>query len=225
MAKAIKKTIAPSFATVDHGHDMPRIPESPIFMLVFIPGRWQVMAGQLVPLLSTLPLVPGVNLIEGNNAGGIRASRLTARLAEEGRIRIPFEWAPDGVSYVQAVDTRLGSREAVAYVSVFEEVYAGDSRTHADSEAYADWMSGLINSGKLPQCPPFKVRDMMKQEEARAAVAESSMKKNPTGPNRRAFEVHTANAETLRTIWGQVNPKSAGAKPVRKRAARPSVEL
>ena len=179
----------------------------------------------MVPQLSKLPLTPGVNLIEGGSGGSIRASRLSARLAEEGRIRVPYEWAPDGISYVQAVDTRIGSNEVVAYVSVWEEVYAGDSETHADPESYSEWLAGLVDSGKLPACPPFMVRKLMDQEESRASTAESSMKKNDTGPNRAAFAAHTANAETLRAVWKKVNPKAKGAKPVAKRSAAPKVEV
>tara|TARA_R110000787_G_scaffold137321_1_gene250107 strand:+ start:887 stop:1567 length:681 start_codon:yes stop_codon:yes gene_type:complete len=223
MAKKIKKTVAPSFATVDHGHDLPRIPVSPMFILVFVPTRWMIMEGCLVPQLSTIPLEPGTNLIEGSKKDGIRASRLSARLAEEGRIRIPFDWAPDGVSYVQEVQTRIGLNELTTYVSVWEEVYAGDSQTHPDSVAYAEWLGSLIASGKIPPCPPFHVRRMMDQEETRVLISEASVKAHDSGPNRAALEAHTANLAALKVAWATVNPRATGRKPVQKKPATPKM--
>jgi hypothetical protein len=223
MAKTAKKTVAPKFATVDHGHDKPRIPFSPMFMLVFVPTRWMIMEGKLVPQLTKVPLDPGSNLVEGTK-DGIRASRLSARMAEEGRKRIPFEWAPDGESYIQVVETRVGQSDVETYVSVFEEVYAGDSETHPDTMAYAAWLEDLVKSKKLPPCPPFQVRRMMEQEEARLLVAEASVKAHDTGPNRAAAEAHQANLKTLKAAWTKVNPKAAGKKPVAKKAATPKIE-
>ena len=223
MAKKIKKTVAPSFATVDHGHDMPRIPVSPMFLLVYVPSRWMIMEGALVPQLSKVPLEPGTNLIEGTKNGGIRAARLTARLAEEGRIRIPFDWAPDGVSYVQEVQTRIGLSEMTTYVSVFQEVYPGDSSTHHDPEAHVEWLTSLVTSGKLPPCPPFHVRRMMDKEEGRLLVAEASVKAHDSGSNRAALAAHTANLAALREAWATVNPRATGRKPVRKKPATPKM--
>ena len=223
MAKKIKKTVAPSFATVDHGHDMPRIPVSSMFILVYVPSRWMIMEGALVPQLSKIPLEPGTNLIEGTKNGGIRAARLTARLAEEGRIRIPFDWAPDGVSYVQEVQTRIGLSEMTTYVSVFQEVYPGDSSTHHDPEAHVEWLTSLVTSGKLPPCPPFHVRRMMDKEEGRLLVAEASVKAHDSGSNRAALAAHTANLAALREAWATVNPRATGRKPVRKKPATPKM--
>lgn len=223
MAKKIKKTVAPSFATVDHGHDMPRIPVSPMFILVFVPSRWMIMEGTLVPQLSKIPLEPGTNLIEGTKNGGIRAARLSARLAEEGRIRIPFDWAPDGVSYVQEVQTRIGLSEMTTYVSVFAEVYPGDSRTHPDLVAYVEWLTSLVTSGKLPSCPPFHVRQMLEKEEGRLLVAEASVKAHDSGSNRASLAAHTANVAALKEAWALVNPRATGRKPVRKKPATPKL--
>ena len=225
MAKAIKKTVAPSFATIDHGHDKPRIPYRPMFMLVFVPSRWMIAAGKLVPQLASYPLEPGVNLIEGSKADGIRASRLSALLAEEGRIRIPFEWAPDGISYVQEIETRIKGQDLMTFASVWEEVYPGDSQTHPDTPAYVAWLEGLVSTGKLPACPPFQVRRMMEQEQSRLMVATASAKAHDTGANREAMQAHSDNLEALRTIWEKVNPSAAGKKPMRKKAASPRVEL
>ena len=223
MAKKIKKTVAPSFATVDHGHDLPRIPVSSMFILVYVPSRWMIMEGALVPQLSKVPLEPGTNLIEGSKNGGIRAARLSARLAEEGRIRIPFDWAPDGVSYVQEVQTRIGLSEMTTYVSVFQEVYPGDSSTHHDPEAHVEWLTSLVTSGKVPPCPPFHVRRMMDKEEGRLLVAEASVKAHDSGSNRAALAAHTANLEALKKAWALVNPRATGRKPVRKKPATPKM--
>jgi hypothetical protein len=182
-----------------------------------------IMEGALVPQLSKIPLEPGTNLIEGTKNGGIRAARLSARLAEEGRIRIPFDWAPDGVSYVQEVQTRIGLSEMTSYVSVFAEVYPGDSRTHPDSVAYVEWLTSLIASGKLPSCPPFHVRRMMDKEEGRLLVAEASVKAHDSGPNRAALEAHTANLAALKVAWATVNPRATGRKPVSKKPATPKL--
>lgn len=174
MAKALDASArVPSVATSASGQSHTQIDVSPMFLLVFHPRRWMVLAGKLVPALSRQPLADGVNRIEIERSGRVRLAHYRARLEAEGRTIVPFEWAPDGESYLDRVDTRPGGRPTVVetWISVWEEAPVGASQTVSDEAGYAKWLEGLVKSGKLPGCPIDVIEHMLEAAEARAARA------------------------------------------------------
>jgi len=184
MAKQLAPTTSngasytPEFATRDLGLGHPWIDATPAYILVYSPQRWMVMDGRLVPMLSKLPLLAGVNRIEIDKDKRIRFASTRAKLEEEGRIPIPYEWGPGGDSYLTTVETRPNGSQTIrtAYVSVWETCHAGDRIPAPDETGYSKWLAGLVTSGKLPGCPPHLARRLLERatehlEEAEALSA------------------------------------------------------
>ena len=150
----------PTFATTDANASHPYLAASAMFLLVFHTQRWVVLGGKLVPSLAKVPLIAGCNGVEieppreDGSGGRIVFAECLRRLTAQGRTVIPYEWAPDGDSYVQVLDTRPEGKQAtaVAHITVWETATVGSSVTISDDEAYAEWLDGLVSAGKLPAC-------------------------------------------------------------------------
>lgn len=168
-----ERSRAPELVSAATGITHPFLDACPPFMLVFTPDRWTIVAGKLIPALHRLPLVAGVNNVEVDKNGRIFAAKLRARLEMEGRTPVPFEWAPDGQSYLQAMETRPGGGPNVAetWITAWETCEAGSSETSTDEAAYADWLLGLVKAGRLPACSPPVIRRMHERAVERLAVA------------------------------------------------------
>lgn len=175
---ANERSRVPALSSTASGVTLPFIDASPRFVLGYHPERWMVLDGRLVPSLAKTPLVAGVNHVEIDRNGRIQFARRRAQMEEGGWTVIPFEWAPDGVSYLQVVDTRPDGTKTVAeaWLSVWESVDAGAKATTPDDAAYADWLRSLVDEKKLPECRinvALRMRDavMEKLEKARGEAA------------------------------------------------------
>lgn len=229
MAKALPKTQAaaqpatpqshlPEFASESRGSSTPHLPLAPMFVLVFSPSRWHVLGGRLVPMLSKLPLEPGINGVERNKDGRWRLAKLRARLEEEDRILIDFALAPDGRSYMKEVMTRAGqgggSDLRPTYITVWESAHAGDSRTYTDIDGYSKWLSDLVQTGKLPSCPPYRIRAMGETMAADIRSAEAVAGKSPSGARSQEIQALTGAmtvlAEHLRKLEKPTTPEADG---------------
>src|SRR5687768_10615065 len=119
-------------ATQASGITHPHIDATPVFLWTFHPERFTVIAGQLVPGLQKVPLVAGVNGVEVDKDKRVHFARCRARLEEEGRTVIPYEWAPDGTSYLLCLETKPpGTKSELfdAWISVFESADVGATET------------------------------------------------------------------------------------------------
>lgn len=177
---ATPTAFTPAFATQDHGLGHPWVDPAPPFILVYSPQRYMVLAGKVVPSLSRMPLIAGVNRVDVDRDGRIRFAAARARLEEEGRIPIPYEWGPKGDSYLQTVETRPNGSAAIhtAHITVFETCHAGDRDVTPDEKAYAGWLAGLVKAGKLPPCPPHLARRMLEKAQERFEEAEAMSAKH-----------------------------------------------
>lgn len=200
MAKALaaKKDTAgtaytPEFTTQDNGHGYPRIPVEPPFLYIYDPARWMVLSGRLVPRLIQAALVEGVNCVQRSKDGRWKLSMLRAKVEEQGRTVLPFDWAPDGQSYIQQVETRHGLDVVPTHISCFSSAHAGDATVYGDSDAYSEWLASLVDSGRLPACPPHRAKVMLEDTRARLLDAESIAAKHPSAA--RAAKVDSLRAE------------------------------
>jgi len=202
MAKQVGTTstgprkVVPEFSTRDNGLGFPWVDESEAFILKFHPARWTIMAGRLVPSLGQDRLAPGINMVSKSRDGRVSFAACRAKMEESGWSYIPYEWGPDGESYLQAIDTRpRGARETrTAHMTVWDSAYAGDPRVYPDEEAYSAWLAGLIKDGKIPACPPQIARRMLEKARGKLARAAAQVERGGDG----AAEA-TIRAETLRT--------------------------
>jgi len=217
-------TVVPSFATKTHAHADPWIPATPMFIYKMHPARWGVIGGQLLPQLGTAVMRDGCDNVSIGKDGQIRFARAKAKLDEGGWITVPYEWAPDGHSYVKAVDTRPEGASVdsqTAYISVFEDAFAGDRATYPRLDEYVEWVSGLVSSGKLPACPPQKVRKMLEQAQVALAKAEAQRESSGGAGIAQTCKALAANVEVLEAAMESTPKRKAPAK----KGALPTVEV
>jgi hypothetical protein len=219
---AIGRAYQPAFAQHSTGATHPFCEVMPPFVLVHNPIRWTVIAGRLVPGLHKVTLEPGVNRVEMDSKGRVRFAAARTKLNDEGRTLIPYEWGPDGESYVQVVETRPNGRAAVreTYLYAWETAALGDTRIMVDEDAYAEWAESLVTEGKIAPCPPYVARTLgdrlarrLEEEEARAA-------KGGEGSGAAKLRARKLRAD-LEVVQGAV--ESTPAKPKRGRATKPSL--
>lgn len=193
-----QKRRAPEMATRATGIAHPFLDVTPAFYLTFHPSRWTIIAGQLVPGLQKFPLAAGVNNVEISKDGRVHFAAARAKLETEGRTVIPWEWAPDGVSYLECVDTRPGGGRDVleTWISVFETADPGRSETSPDEDAYAGWLTGLVKAGKLPACSLAVARQMLDRASERLGTAQAEAAKlgghGRAGIRAKALEIEVA---------------------------------
>jgi hypothetical protein len=193
MAKTIAKTAAtlpddmpapytPGFTSTVLGVRDPFVDAAPMFCLVFHPLRWIVMRGRLIPSLQTFPLMAGVQGVSLDKDGNHRFAGARAKIEESGRRMVPFEWGPGG-SYIQEIKTRPNGRGEPrnTYLSIFERALAGDTATSCDEDAYASWVASLVDTGKLPGCPPAVARRMREAVEQKLHREEALAEKGGNG--------------------------------------------
>lgn len=217
------KPRTPKMATSEKGATHPRIEVSPPYYLVFHPERWTVLAGRLVPALSKAKLVDGVDQVTVRKDGRISFARARARIEEQGKTVVPWEWAPDGASYIQALDTRpeAGQDPVETWISVWETARVGSALIGVDLDGYSGWLSELVSTGKLPACPETVAQKLLdgaveRLEKARAQAAKLGGHGSPL------LRVKALEAE-VKAIETHLAGAAPGAKAVAKRKA-PVVE-
>lgn len=213
-----RRAVVPDTSAVDYGHEYPRIPIRPPFVLVYNPQRWTFLAGAVVPNLHVCPLMEGANGLSRDKAGGWQLARFDSRLEKQQRKRIPWNKGPEG-SYLAVVETRTESgavRES--YVSAWTQTYAGSSQMGADLEGYVAWLQKLMKAGDLPEAPPYVVERLLSNARSGLAETQMEMKHKETTANVQRFEKLTAEVAALEKL-----SKSIKRTPAAKASATPSV--
>lgn len=222
---AAARSRTPVMATSERGATHPKIDVMPPYYLVFSPERWAVVAGKLVPALSKAPLVDGVNGVSVARNGGVRFANAQSRLEQEGRFKIPWDWAPDGESYLQVLDTKpngVGDPQET-WISVFESASLGSASIASNTKSYVAWLGELMAAGKIPACPLHVAEDKLSVsikalEEARAKAAKLG------GHGRASIRVEALEREVA-ALQAYVDGAAAAAdKAQPKRRVMPSVE-
>jgi hypothetical protein len=135
------------------------------------PGRYQLMAGRVVPSLSKLGRVGGLNdvaAVRQRTPGGWRyvpdMSRAIAKLQRDGCQIVPFDVdADEGFpSYLQAIPgTGRYCHRLCELVPGIEPVPPGPA-------AFADWLASLVARGVVPAPHPSQVAALLKKKTALA---------------------------------------------------------
>jgi hypothetical protein len=140
----------------------PMISPQPPFWLVYIPDRWGVMAGRMIPMLAKLSTTPGTNGVDRTKAGRSEMSLAFAGLEREGRKAIPHDVDGPGRSYLVSVDVgdatnRLTGApvKITSWHTRFEKLYPGSSDIHCDEGSYSAWVRGLVDRGVLAPPRPY----------------------------------------------------------------------
>ncbi|MCB9763921.1 MAG: hypothetical protein H6739_29390 [Alphaproteobacteria bacterium] len=210
----------PEFTTKNNGATVPWCPASPMFVYVYNPKRWTVVAGKLIPGLHKMPLERGVNRVDMDKDGRIHFADARAKIEEQGRMQVPYEWGPGG-SYLQAVECRPGGgrNTAKAHLSVWEFAVAGDTQTYADEAAYASWAESLVADGKIDPCPPHIARELLDKHVKKLREARARADKGGPGSGEAGLRVEALEAVV------DVLRKSAEKKraPVRGQGLNPDL--
>ncbi len=215
--------VTPNFASRPSGIEHPFLDASPPFILVFSPNRWTVMHGRLIPALMTRPLEAGVQNVSVDRDGRIHFAVARAKLEEQGRQVIPYEWGPDGESYVQQVDTRPrgGRNLRKAHITVWETAMVGSAETHSNEEAYADWAASLVADGKLPPCPRYILEQLLEKHDGRLREEQARVERGGPGSGiaQLRADAHEATVTSVRKELEGSKPK-----PVKGRKAKTKLE-
>lgn len=181
---------------VDHGHEYPRVPVAPRFLLAYDPKRWTIIEGFVVPLLITVPLTNGVNHVNQDGQGRFDLNKLRSKLDKEDRTLIPWSKGPGGRPYVDKVKTRTRSKQIRdTYVSVWCDVHAGDDRLYPRTKEYVAWLRELMANGTLPQPPAHVVRELLSDRTRKLRQAEVRAERQPSAT--RIERVKTLEAEVV----------------------------
>ena len=130
------------------------------------PGRYQIMAGRVVPLLSKLPRVGGLNDVAAVRqrlpGGGWRyvpdMTRAIAKLQRDSCVVIPFDVdsAEGHPSYLKSVP---GTGR---YCHRLCELYPGLEPISAPPSVFAAWLASLVDRGIVPAPHPSQVAGLLK---------------------------------------------------------------
>lgn len=133
----------------------PMIDASPAFIYFHRPGRYMVMRGKVVPLLSKFKLAPGINGVDQDAKTGKPLPRqAVAELRESGVAIIPWDVQGPGTSYLRK------PKGTAAVISQWERVYPGSAQVDCDEVGYTTFCRGLIDKGVVPAPPVFVLERM-----------------------------------------------------------------
>ena len=150
--------VSPSVAVrQSHAEPYPRVAPSPPFWLVYVPDRWRVIEGLVVPDFTWLRHAVSVNGVDGGPGKALDTSAAEAAQVRQGRQILP--WDIDGRSYLRRyrVGTALDARTRTevplyTWVTRWDTLYPGSDRIEHDVLGHAQWCRQLIDDGKIP--PP-----------------------------------------------------------------------
>lgn len=145
---------------------LPRLPANAMFLYAAHPARWTIMAGELVPQVGTIVLMPGVNGCELSRSGRLRWRAAVQHWQERGWTVIKPEHAPNGQGYVNRVQVRGGFH----YLDVFTTPHAGTDAVSSDHAGMARWLKSLMNRGLVAEPEVWAVRALAERLRRSAAA-------------------------------------------------------
>ena len=156
----------------------PRVPPCPPFWFVFVPDRWRVVEGLVIPDFTRLRHAVSVNGVDGGPGKPIDTSLAEAQQVRQGRTILP--WDVDGRSYLRryrvgtALDARTRSEVPVyAWVTRWDTLYPGSERLEHDALGHAQWCRQLIADGVIPAPRPYVLSRLRSQYETLHAQSAS----------------------------------------------------
>lgn len=149
-----------------------RADPAPAFYLVYDPQRWDVLGDAVRPVLGKLKYMPGVGGVDLSPARGGEKRKVLmgiakSDLAERGRKVIPWDAVPDKYadpSGQKSYLRRPQGRPDVT-ITIFETTYPDSTIVDSDEKAYHEWLDWLIAQGHIPECPEYKLRDLLSRKE------------------------------------------------------------
>jgi len=198
----------------------PRLTKRPPFLYFAHPERWQIIDGNILPLLGKLKLQPGVMGVQRGRAPGAVNLRL-ARVAceERGRTIIPVDSVPpahvapgEAPSYLRTIDSTSGP----VVLSRYEMAFAGSAATKCDAKSWAEFLRHQIDAGVVEPAPTWVLERMRDSRAKSLERMESNQSTNRAKRERLQAEVDVLDA--------MIAERMEVAAPVVGTSAMPSVE-
>lgn len=140
-------TALPTIGSARAAAAAPKLPPSPPFWLVHVPGRVGILDGRVVPLLRDFQFRSGANgvrIVKDDKAvGGVKYLLDDAREQLRSRGQTPIEWDVDAEPYL---------REAAPghWASRWMTPIPGSAAVQTDMPGYVDWIESLIERRIIP---------------------------------------------------------------------------
>lgn len=137
--------------------DLPLIEPRRPALYQYHPKRWQVMEGQVVPLLASMPLVGGVGNVKALKGGKVSIATAVAERAKRGWTVLKNDVEGPGTSYLYRVKTASGRW---AYLTRWETAHNGSTVITTDRRGFVAWLRKLISLGRLPAPKPYVLEQL-----------------------------------------------------------------
>lgn len=191
-----------------------RMEPSANFLYMHHPNRWQIMNGKVLPSLTKLQQVPGLNNVSPR-AGGDMSSAIGMKIQNGWQI-IPHDVIAGG--YVKKYE---GYRGAV-HLSIWETPRQVGRRVYdpeTNTEGYQAFLQGLVDGGVIQPASQYVLRDLV--ERAQQAV-ERSAPFTATEAGRAIHQRMVEKLEAIEIACGIRKPRPAPKKraPRKKTAAK-----
>jgi hypothetical protein len=198
----------------------PRLTKRAPFLYFAHPERWQILDGDILPLLGKLKLQPGVMGVQRGRAPGAVNLRL-ARVAceERGRTIIPVDSVPpthvapgEAPSYLRTIDSTSGP----VVLSRYAQAFAGSAVTKCNKVEWAEFLRHQISAGVVDPAPTWVLERMRDSRAKSLERMESNQSTNRAKRERLQAEVDVLDA--------MIAERMEVAAPVVGTSAMPSVE-
>lgn len=182
-------------------------PRAPRLLRVH-PKRWTVLAGKVVPACAHVHLRVGVHMMKQRRDGLFLAREALADWSERGWTVIPEDVDGPGTSYLREVLPGT-------WLLRWEQEHAGSEHVSSDLEAYAEWLRGLIRTGKIEGPKPYILEAMAAKMRQAVGELRDAVRASPS----RQPELDRAEAD-LAAVDAElgVNRPARKSAPTRKSA-------
>lgn len=153
--------------------DVARLQPCARFLLMHDPAAWQVKFGKVLPRLSKLKLIAGVNGVLYLRGGGADHGDAVKRAEADGRV--VFKEDIDGKPYIAGYNVRGG----VAYVERWVKPIKGSHRTKVDSKDEKQFLESLVSDGHIQPAELHVIEAMRVVLNAEAVKLEKKVASNP----------------------------------------------
>lgn len=121
---------------------LPKLQPSPPFLFKAHPLRWCVMGGEVIPMLSKLKVIQGINGIIFDRAGNPDFRNVARKAEDDGWVIVPMDI--DGSPYAVQVP---GLPQC--WISKFEAPHAGLDYTTPKVKEYVEFCKSLVDKGVI----------------------------------------------------------------------------
>ena len=170
-------SFVPVLEATRNGTPVTRVEARSAFYLRAHPERWQIMGGQLLPLLGRLPIMPGLNGAELGRGGAVRMATAKARCEERGWTIIPFDAVPKGhgSSYLWQPEGRPDLT-----LLIYERAYPGSTETRCDEAGLVEFLANLVDSGIVDPAPAYIIEKMLEKSRGAYSRAQDAAQTVPS---------------------------------------------